>query len=61
LLFRNATERNEGLNQNAILSHFNEYTVNQFVEHILDYSKSEITFEHAPSKIIVDTLVSISK
>jgi len=56
LLFRNVSERIEGLNENAIISHFDIKTIMEFVE---NYKQRQFPFkniETSPSQIIVDYL-----
>tara|TARA_B100000686_G_scaffold93392_1_gene99822 strand:- start:1291 stop:2379 length:1089 start_codon:yes stop_codon:yes gene_type:complete len=56
LLFRNETERVEGLNSNAVLSKFNTAIIDDFVANYNIYKKSPILKDISPSSFIVDQL-----
>jgi UDP-N-acetylglucosamine 2-epimerase (non-hydrolysing) len=55
LLFRNVTERNEGLGSNAVLSRFDEKIITEFVKTYKDLMQN-VSFENktSPSDIIAD-------
>lgn len=57
LLFRNATERNEGLNENIVLSKFDSHIIQEFVSHYKEYQRPALHIKHTPSSLIVDTLL----
>lgn len=57
LILRNVTERIEGLNENAILSHGNENIISEFIKNYKKYERRPVTFQISPSKIIVDYLI----
>ncbi len=56
LLFRNETERNEGLGQNVVLSKFDPETINDFVENYQDYKIAPVSESESPSAFILDKL-----
>lgn len=56
LLFRKATERNEGLGKNVILSRFDKHIIQEFTSNYNFYRRNEIQHSVTPSKIIIDTL-----
>lgn len=59
LLFREATERQEGLNKNVALSNYEEKTIEKFIQHYGDYANSPFNANHKkPSDIIIDNLLS---
>ena len=57
LLFRNVTERNEGLGQNAVISKFDQDIVTDFVEHYKELKGPETNEGIKPSAIIIDNCV----
>ena len=56
LLFRNETERMEGLNSNAVLSRFNTAIIDDFVANYSIYKKAPVLKSISPSSFIVDQL-----
>ncbi len=60
LLFRNETERQDGLGENAVLSHFDANTIQDFLENFATYRRPMRVQEHCPSNIIVDDVVAFS-
>ncbi|MGH1370495.1 MAG: UDP-N-acetylglucosamine 2-epimerase [Cellvibrionaceae bacterium] len=58
LIFRQATERQDGINHNAVLSTFSRTTIDQFIDNIEDYRKPPISPEKSPSAIIADNLTT---
>ena len=58
LLFRNATERQEGLDSNAVLSEFATDKIHSFVDNYEQYKKSETILENTPSSIIIEHLIN---
>ncbi len=56
LLFRNETERTEGLNSNAVLSKFNTAIIDDFVANYSIYKKDPVLKSISPSRFIVDQL-----
>lgn len=60
LIFRKATERLEGLNENAVLSNYDQKTVNNFIGNIGNMSKKDQTFDNTcqPTKIICNHIKS---
>lgn len=56
LLFREATEREEGIGKNVILSKFDEKIITHFVNNFNSLRREEGVFQHSPSEIIVDDL-----
>lgn len=56
LLFRNETERQEGLGKNAVLSRFDPATINDFVDNYQKYRTQPILNAESPSDFIIDQL-----
>jgi UDP-N-acetylglucosamine 2-epimerase (non-hydrolysing) len=56
LLMRKATERQEGLGQNTVLSAYDRTIVQDFMQHYANYRKPPLQLAESPSEIIVDTL-----
>ena len=56
LIFRNKTERIEGLGKNAVLSELDEKIITEFVNKYEEYVYPPINLDRTPSKIIVDFL-----
>lgn len=56
LLFRHATERQEGLGENVVLSEFNEKIIIDFITNFDDFECEEVKFNHTPTEKIVHTL-----
>lgn len=57
LLFRQATERQEGLGQNCILSKFDEEIIEEFTNNYQKYIKQAQNKIKSPSEIIVDSII----
>jgi len=60
LLFRNETERREGLGQNIILSKFDKAIIHEFIENVNRYRKQPGQLTAQPSRTIIDTIRAIS-
>jgi UDP-N-acetylglucosamine 2-epimerase (non-hydrolysing) len=60
LIIRNATERLEGLNENAVLSKFDADIINDFINNYTNFKKEELTISPSPTQIIVNHLVENS-
>ena len=56
LLFRNETERMEGLNTNVVLSKFNSEIIEDFVANYKSYRVKPVPKNYSPSYFIVDQL-----
>lgn len=56
LLFRNETERREGLDQNVVISKFDKAIIRDFCENLDLYRKNYVKEEAQPSKTIVNAL-----
>jgi len=56
LLFRDRTERLEGLGRNVVLSRFNESIIDHFIDNYTQYRYPFLRVNENPSKIIVDFL-----
>jgi UDP-N-acetylglucosamine 2-epimerase (non-hydrolysing) len=56
ILFREETERKEGLGENVVLSKFDDKIIKDFVENYEDYRKQPLFEKVSPSKEIVDYL-----
>jgi UDP-N-acetylglucosamine 2-epimerase (non-hydrolysing) len=56
ILFRDETERKEGLGENVVLSKFEENVINEFVENYESYRRKPLFESVSPSKKIVDYL-----
>jgi len=56
LLFRDRTERLEGLGRNVVLSRFNESVIDHFIDNYTRHRYSLLKVNENPSKIIVDFL-----
>ena len=59
ILFRNRTERNEGLGENVILSKFNEKVIMNFINNYKKYKRPSLEINHSPSKKIVEFIKSV--
>ena len=59
LLLRERTEREVGLNETAFLSEFKDERINYFFENYYNFRRKSEFKRYYPSKIIVDTLLSI--
>jgi len=60
ILFREETERKEGLEENVVLSRLDKEVIDEFVESYKDYKRKPLFEEISPSKNIVDYLEGIS-
>lgn len=58
LLIRNFTERIEGINENVMLSRNSRDSISSFIRNYKKFKRKPITSFIAPSKIIVDFLIS---
>jgi len=58
ILFREETEREEGLGENVILSKFNKQVIDEFITNYKDYRRKPLFERVSPSKRIVDYLNS---
>ncbi len=56
LLLRSATERIEGLGENAVLSKNSKVIIESFFNNFANFKRAPITYSVSPSKIIVDYL-----
>lgn len=56
LLMRRATERQEGLGHNTVLSNYDEAIVRNFMEYPQQYRREPLTLSHSPSAMIIDSL-----
>ena len=56
LILRTVTERNEGLNENALLYNGDFDNIDSFIRNFADYRRSPVQFDKSPSAIIADTL-----
>jgi UDP-N-acetylglucosamine 2-epimerase (non-hydrolysing) len=54
LLFRNETERFEGLGENVVLSKFDEAIIDKFVDCYMDLRRSQSNALHSPTDIILN-------
>lgn len=54
LLFRNVTERNEGLGKNAVLSKFDLNIINEFLGNYENRKGIHLEFQKSPTDIILD-------
>jgi UDP-N-acetylglucosamine 2-epimerase (non-hydrolysing) len=59
ILFREETERKEGLGENVVLSKFDKGIIDEFVENYEDYRRRPLFEEISPSKEIVNYLKNI--
>lgn len=58
LLFRNCTERKEGLGKNVLLSRFNSILINQFIQNYSEYKTSRIIPNQRPTDLIINYMRS---
>lgn len=58
LLMRKATERNEGLGGNVLLSEYNTEKIQFFMENYKQFVRSPLTLEESPTEIIVRELIA---
>lgn len=56
LLFRNETERQEGLGENIVLTKFNRGVINDFLKNIPQYKRNPLKIAAQPSKVIIKTI-----
>lgn len=61
LLLRKATERDEGLGINAVLSNYDSKIINHFINNINNYKKNLFISRASPSEIIINECIKISK
>lgn len=59
LLLRKATERNEGLESNVILSYYKMEIINNFLANYKEFRQEPLTLSIQPSQIIVDKLIQL--
>ena len=59
LIFRDVTERIEGLDHNAVISHFDENIVMEFVENYKGKQKNFLEIQDSPSEKILKYLKKI--
>ena len=60
ILFRNVTERNEGLGHNAVISKFDPTVISDFIDHYNDLEGPEQKTGLSPSRIIIDNCVDFT-
>ncbi len=58
LLMRKATERQEGLGENVVLSNYDPDVIEQFVRNAAHYRRPISDQQHRPTRVIVDHLIS---
>lgn len=58
LILRNATERNEGLHENAVLSKYDANIIHEFIGNYEKFKRPEVVISPSPTEIIVDYLIS---
>jgi UDP-N-acetylglucosamine 2-epimerase (non-hydrolysing) len=56
LILRDATERQEGMGRNAVLSRLDAHVVNDFIKNYTKYRRSPTDSKMSPSSIIVDEI-----
>lgn len=59
LLMRKATERNEGINKNVIISKYNTKIIDEFLSNYQNYKFDSEKFTDSPSDIIINYLKNI--
>ena len=52
LLFRDKTERQEGINENIMLSNYDSEKINGFIENYQNYNRQTISEDTCPSRIV---------
>lgn len=57
LIFRNETERKEGLGTTTVISKLDPIIIDNFVKNYKDYEQKPVSLKNSPSKKIVDVLV----
>lgn len=60
LLFRNETERREGLDKNILISKFDQELIRRFVENPRAYRHALITLRAQPSQTIIQTILDFT-
>lgn len=58
LILRNATERSEGIGENAVISQFDYDVINNFTHNNQIYAKTKINISPSPTEIIVEDLIN---
>jgi UDP-N-acetylglucosamine 2-epimerase (non-hydrolysing) len=61
LLLREASEREEGIGENVVLSRFDETVIRAFVGHPERYKRERIQIEMSPAKLIVNSIMPYSR
>lgn len=61
ILFREYTERTEGLDENVLLSKFDHEVIFSFVKNYKDYQRKPLNLKVAPSKLIVEFVKKVNK
>jgi UDP-N-acetylglucosamine 2-epimerase (non-hydrolysing) len=61
ILFREETERTEGLGENIVLSKFDKEVINEFVENYNGYRREPLFEDIHPSEVIVEYIRNIEK
>ncbi len=56
LVHRKATERQEGLGENVVLSYYNETAVDDFMRNFKKYKRAGVDASHSPVKVITKEL-----
>lgn len=59
IIMRNATERNEGLGINALLSKYNSDDIMSFLKNLSEYQHPPLELSEHPSSIIVNKLITL--
>jgi len=57
LLWRDRTERPDGLNANVVLSHYEPATIQTFIDRSEQYRSKPVDLEDRPSEQILDELL----
>ncbi len=58
LIFRNETERKEGLGSTAVISKLDRAIIDDFVAHYKEYNRNPTVLDRSPSQIIVNEIVA---
>jgi UDP-N-acetylglucosamine 2-epimerase (non-hydrolysing) len=61
LLFRKATERQEGIGENVVISNYDEKVVQEFCQSYLSYRHEPLKLHINPSEVIVQTIIKYSE
>jgi len=61
LIFRKATERQDGLGVNAVISNYDKSLIDSFIDNYSVYNKNAVEIEETPSRIIVNSLALFVK